>query len=658
MSLKYDEIATEWKEDEELFEEDFESMMEQKEYEHYDFSRTLNPKMDFLKIKDACQKCIFRQITKYKDTPDVDGTSMGNKFTVPCKGIPRQYISDEVYEMLEIERGSEQGLDLETSRDPVAWARAYLIGENGRVWEPRFYQEVMIACTSKRSVFRSGRRIGKSVALAVFILFYAYVQPFYETDPATMKYVLDDFGNPLQQKMKILCITPRQSHADNLVKKIKGFIDRSPILTDSLKTFSKSPYFKFEFHNGSTIVCLTSGVGTAAEGLNVRSFDADIVVLDEGNYVGEKTMKATNAILMTNIDSMLRISSTPIGIQDFFWEMCFANAKYKDFHYPSVCLPQWDAMKHLIYSDVSTEDEFLHEYMALFSASATGVFRIDLIQQAKSPYSYSSCTKRADRSYAIGVDWNTNAGTEIFVIEVDEANAKYKAVRGVNVPKSEWTQLSAIEELIRQILYWDPKTICVDEGHGNGAIEVIRRYSMEHGKDDPIIWKIREKLRTYNFGSKITVVDPITGEEKKKAAKPFLVENAVRRFEEAEIDISVHDKTLIEQLVNYEIVSVSALGMPIYKPKKQGLGDHRLDAMMLALIGWKLKFGTMDRTHYFVSGSGYIKSAGQTGESVSEGSRIPTRQISSSTHKRASRQIKGVVSTRPIHSERRQRRNA
>ncbi|MCK4821182.1 hypothetical protein KA005_35785, partial [bacterium] len=380
--------------------ENFEDFLKSGEYKTYDFSDTSNPDMDYKKLDEACQKCIFMQVRKYQDKIGGDGHLLSNKFTVPCEGIPKDYISDEMLEFLNIEKGSSEAVEMVAARDPVEWARKNCLDEAEEVWEPRWYQKIMLRCTSKRVVFRAGRRIGKSDALAVLALFYCFTQPFYKRNPNDGKIVINKkTGAPIQQAIKVLCITPRQTHADNLMGKVLGFIQRNPLLRNSVTKSKTSPYYIIQFSNGSRITCLTAGSGTAGAGMNIRSFDADIIIMDEGNYLGEAELKATKAILMTNINTMLRISSTPKGIQDFFWEMCEDKPEYKDFHFPSVVLPHWQLTKKSVYADVSTEDEFLHEYMAEFSASSQGVFRMDLVQNAMTDFKYEESVKRNGHVY-------------------------------------------------------------------------------------------------------------------------------------------------------------------------------------------------------------------------------------------------------------------
>jgi hypothetical protein len=606
MSYRFEEIAQNWLDQEAIAQEYFEDFVAREGWKSYELD-SADPNMKYEELDPACQKCIFRQVQKYNDLIGNDGSSMLNKFTVPCEGIPKNYVSDRILDHLDLDRDSPEAKEIAAARDPVEWAYKNCISEQGTPWEPRWYQKIMLRCTSRRVVFRCGRRVGKSDALAVLALFYCFTKPFYARNPNDGSILLDPkTGEPMQQNTKVLCITPRQTHADNLMNKVLGFLDRNPLLKNSIVSSKKSPYYIIKFSNGSRITCLTAGSGTAGAGMNIRSFDADIIIMDEGNYLGDAELEATKAILMTNVNTMLRISSTPKGIQDFFWEMCNDKPEYKEFHFPSAVLPHWNLTKKNVYADVNTEDEFLHEYMAAFSAASQGVFRMDLVQEAMANFRYDESSPRPGCIYSIGVDWNTNAGTEIFITEVNETTGEYRGVYAENVPKSEWTQLTALEKLLDLVRYWRPEVVCVDEGHGNGAIEILKKYSLQHGKNDPVIFTLRDNLIVYNFSSKIEVADPITGQLVKKHAKPFLVQNSVRRFEERTLSLSMHDKLLKQQLAHYEVVNVSETGIPRYKCTKNDLGDHRLDAFMLSLVGLKLKFGHLDRRSMSVSDTGYI----------------------------------------------------
>jgi len=444
-----------------------------------------------------------------------------------------------------------------------------------------------------------------TIALAVHILFSCFAQPFYAKNEQGYK-KKDENGNFIKTPTRVLIITPRQSHADNIMNEIIGFLKRTPELQSEIKgKVRKTPYYIIEFNNGSWIKCLTAGTGTAGAGMSIRGFSAEMLVMDEANYLGAAELKAALAILVTNRNTQLRVSSTPRGLQDFFWKWCMRDPVYKEFWFPTPLLPHWKSQKSAIYSDVQTMDDFQHEYMASFSAPDSGVFAPNLILRAQQPYYYDQCYPQLGRQYAIGVDWNINAGNEIVVTEYDRLKDVYRVVEAVNVPKSEWTQTKALDKIIELVKKWQPFALYVDEGNGGTQIEVLKETSLK--SKDRIVCGIKDILTSYNFSSNIVIKDPETQEIKKKPAKPFLVQNAVRRFEEGVIELSANDAMLIEQLGNYIVKRVSSSGKPIYAMDKQALGDHRLDAFMLSLVAFRLELGEDARNFNAVSDVNFVR---------------------------------------------------
>ena len=589
---------------------EYEKFINTKGFVRYNFIGQSKNRRQWNELHEACKRCTFDQVQQYKAQIWEDGKPLGERFAVPCEGIPKNYIDPDFIDELKAEYGVDEDSDevqgLLATRDPVAWARQHLFQDSNEPWEARWYQEIMLRCTSRRAVFRCGRRSGKSDALAAYCLFAAIVQPFYARSRETGKILYNRDGIPVQKPLQILIVTPRQTHADNLMAKIKGFLDRNPELGATVSSYVKSPYYIAKFKNGSKITCITSGTGTSASGLSARSFDADILVLDEANYMGAADLKAIMAILATSAATILRASSTPVGTQDFFWEWCENNPQYKAFWYPTPVVPDWEDMRLNVYADVETEDDFLHEYMALFSPPEQGVFRPDLVRIALQDYLYEDCQPRAGCQYSIGVDWNSNAGTEIFVMEYDPGINRFKAVDAENVPRSEWTQLNALTRIIQKIKKWHPAVVCVDNGYGTTQIELLKRYSLERGQDHPATKHLYRNLIPYEFSSKIDVADPRTGEINKKPAKAFMVQNCVRRFEDENFFISKHDETLQKQLLAYIVARYSANGTPVYGVEPEAVGDHRLDACMLSLVGLRLKFGRLDQPYSMATSTTWI----------------------------------------------------
>jgi hypothetical protein len=184
----------------------------------------------------------------------------------------------------------------------------------------------------------------------------------------------------------------------------------------------------------------------------------------------------------------------------------------------------------------NTEAGWAHEIMAEFGEATTSVFQHQYVQAARQDYRYENQVRDPKCQYAIGVDWNDQEnGTKIAVVEWNPERMKFRVVQKETVQKMGWTQTSAIEKLIELNRAWDCDYVYVDEGYGATQIEVIKQFglSKKYSKDDNAHIDARlEYVVGINSSSKVEVYDPSTQEKIKKPMKPFMIENAVRRFEQ------------------------------------------------------------------------------------------------------------------------------
>jgi hypothetical protein len=174
----------------------------------------------------------------------------------------------------------------------------------------------------------------------------------------------------------------------------------------------------------------------------------------------------------------------------------------------------------------------------------------------------------------------------------------FKPVESVNIARDGWTQTVALEKVIDLNGKWQPAFIYVDEGYGAVQIELLKKCGMAHVGIDPVKARLKDIVRPINFSSSIEVPDPMTHEPVKKPMKPFLVETSVRMFEQQLIEIPREDKTLVNQLENYIIKRRSPTGMPVFTPREEKIGDHRLDALMLALLGFSQNYSPLMSVHH------------------------------------------------------------
>lgn len=193
----------------------------------------------------------------------------------------------------------------------------------------------------------------------------------------------------------------------------------------------------------------------------------------------------------------------------------------------------------------------------------------------------------------MGIDWNKNAGTEFCVIAYDPTTHRWFVCETVNMAAGEFSGQRWKEEVIRLNYKWKPDYIYADEGYGHTIIEDLKlwahqlrgRKSRKSGMDLQT-QQLTDRLVSFNFSQRIELRSPIDGTPIVKTGKEFLVENAVRVFEERRLWFPEGDRQLRKELMNYVVLRrTPSNNRPVYGPESDSIGDHRLDALMLALGG-------------------------------------------------------------------------
>lgn len=155
----------------------------------------------------------------------------------------------------------------------------------------------------------------------------------------------------------------------------------------------------------------------------------------------------------------------------------------------------------------------------------------------------------------------------------------------------------------------------MDDGYGGTQQEMLRKFGWdalrEHGAGHPDA-RLRDIVKGYSFGGSIEIHDLITKQPIKKPAKPFLVENTVRKFEHGVFKYSKFDEDFTKQLLGYIIDRVSSSGTPVYKAMDETVGDHDLDSVMLALVAFTLETTDFGKPKYSID----FTFSGRIGEKV------------------------------------------
>ena len=212
----------------------------------------------------------------------------------------------------------EQQKQLHIAKDPVTWAKHFLNVES------RVYQTVMLRDPSLYKVLRAGRRLGKTVTMALTLLHYSYTT----------------------KNGKSLVVTPMLAQAKLIYEKIMEFVQESPVVLESITRNVLNPQAEIGFSNGSTIRFFTSGMKSGGKADITRGQEASLIVLDELDYMGDDDLEALFAMLQktdkNQSEKRMIGASTPSGRHAVFWEWC-TNPKFgfKEFWFPSYVNPYW-----------------------------------------------------------------------------------------------------------------------------------------------------------------------------------------------------------------------------------------------------------------------------------------------------------------------------
>ena len=256
-----------------------------------------------------------------------DEGKIKNPFPPLCRGdrrLQEGYICDGM---------SPQEKALAVLSNPSTWAKYELN------IAPRWYQETMLACSARQTVLRCGRRIGKSFML-----------------------VLRALHNMSRNKhYRVLIVAPYQNQINILFGFIDKFISDSKTIKNKVKRRVKSPQL-LELTNGSLIQGFPSGINSGGKSDKVRGQDADEILIDEIDYLPDGDIDAIVAILASNKNTKISVSSTPSGRKTKYYKFCTHKQDgWKEWHFSSMVSPEWteqtENMLRGMYSTLAWEHE-------------------------------------------------------------------------------------------------------------------------------------------------------------------------------------------------------------------------------------------------------------------------------------------------------------
>lgn len=510
-----------------------------------------------------CIKCHQDYKTKFSEQP----------FQIVCEGI---YDDTDFNRLVSVTPGSTYESVREVL-DKAYWAKKYIkvvnvMGDRTK-FVPRPYQEENLRCTSYFKVDRWGRGMGKSVCGQI-----------------------DDLHTVINaDNYPILIACPGKALAEKWFIDIKAHIENDEELVKCLKSSKQAPFYQFNFTNGSTISIFTTGSESGKGARSIRGQNPFKVRLDEQDLLGSEDYTALRPLWRRFKHSKFSGSSTPTGKREDFFEMCRNFPTYKEFFFPINLHPDYNAdFDSVCRLEAKTEANYQHEFLAEFADQVGGVFRNEYVDLSKKHYAYEDLKYNANWRYFMGIDWNgQGTGTRYRVVGFDPVSKKRTVVAHAAIDGSTKASYEKLRDL-NQI--WHCEEVIIDRGHGHVQEEQIQLIGLTSMDADD---KRLAKAKFVDFGAKL-VTNKITPNrnyaesaqerEKERPAKPFIVEGAVMCLEEGLFEFSDKDKLLEDQLRAYRVKSYSPHGWAnVYA--SGNVGDHDLDALMLALLGIELKYG-------------------------------------------------------------------
>ncbi|MGM9543932.1 MAG: DEAD/DEAH box helicase family protein [Romboutsia timonensis] len=477
-------------------------------------------------------------------------------------------------------------------KDPVAWAQAFLRTYNvktGRVgpWKARWYQVEMMTDPSKKRVYRCGRRTGKTETMVVESLFHVCTK----------------------RNFRVLIVTPYESQVRLAFMRLNELIQESPVVKSMVVSNTKNPYM-IKLSNESAILGFTTGASSGGGAASIRGQRADLIVMDEVDYMSEADFDSVMIIAGERPDIRTVMSSTPTGKRSKFYQACTdPKMGFNEHFHPSPHNPDWCDELEAEFRATLSEQGYVHEVEAEFGVQNTGVFDKAKVDLSKEIYNYTyqpldyyqeNAIKLSgmphpdvlmyDRQHpapysrfrTIGVDWDKYGETSsIVVLEFNERLGKFMILKAQSVPRSEYSYDAAVKMIIDYNYIYKPAMIYCDRGAGEYQIEQLCIYGEQHPET-----RLHEKVKGWQFSQNLDVQNPVTGEIVKEPLKPFMVTQLQIAFEREQMVISKYDEKLYKQLIDYEVVKYAQNGKPIFTD----VNEHFIDALGLAYLAMTLTF--------------------------------------------------------------------
>ena len=385
----------------------------------------------------------------------------------------------------------------------------------------------------------------------------------------------------------VMILTPFQNTADELYERMCNMLEGefSIYKTKFKKKAKPNTITIFIEGKKSVIKLFTTGTKSGSEGASTRGQKADRIYFDETAYFTNKDIETVYALALESEDVEIIAFSTPTALKTLYRNWCTSEPNWKDFHFPSTILPNYESMKEEI-SRTYDEQGFSQEILAEFFESSGKVFLTEAINSALRTYKYFNKISELENAEqwvtVLGVDWNEwKNGIQIIVYGFNIVTRRFRVLNRTSIHKTmtgdKNIQTAALDKIIELDENFVAKFVYVDKGFGSTQSEILEKYYFKKGTP--------HKFKSVDFNSNYSRKNLLTGETETKRMKGMLVYFLQKRFEYKEVEISSTEESgelqLMAQLDHYIIDHYDSKDNPVFAAGTK-CGDHILDALMLA----------------------------------------------------------------------------
>jgi hypothetical protein len=236
---------------------------------------------------------------------------------------------------------------LQTLKNDGALFAALLLRLPEGTFKPLPFQTKFLRDQNKRIVVCSGRQIGKTTMAAAKAIHYATMHPNTTT----------------------LIISKALRQSMWMFDKIRDMLFSNPVLRGFIKIRQGTTRTKIEYKQpiNSKIIALPPG----NEGETIRGLTANLLIIDEANYIKPTIITSVLMPMITATDGTLIMISTPEYEEHPFMQAFMHSAEYgyTKYHFPSSIapIPTAEARQKFLQEQQHQipEEEYQREYLAI-----------------------------------------------------------------------------------------------------------------------------------------------------------------------------------------------------------------------------------------------------------------------------------------------------